>query len=290
MMCVKELDILFKTFLYAVKMLWRIFSAALVSACAVTVVWWLLGKTTKLADTLFFFFSVFGTAVLVFTSICAIRLAVRGKKAARIYADTLVNGYTDKFFSYYENRVKRAKRKNSKNSAMLALASCYSEASRYDDAMNVLDSMDFLSMSEPMRASYFNTLLYTAILSDDLNKAEKIYMSGKYLLEKYSRGSSGCEIAHTLAALEFARGNVYTAEQMILEILDGPVSDMTASGCGVYLVMIYLQTERFEKAKLAAEMTFPVIAGYRDKQIMLRLMKIIENIYSVRGDTIIQES
>lgn len=270
--------------LFALKTIWLIFCASLVTACAAVTVIWLTGKVRQLRQLSLIFFNTFGIAVLICAAIAMIRVSARARRYYSIYSKSLEEGYTDKFFAYFEKRTKRALTKRRKNAAAMALASCYAEAGRYTDAVDTLHRIDFFSLGEKARAKYFNTALYIEIISGNTAEAEKIYAAGKSLLEKYSGGSSGEEIDSTIAALSFARGDFYDAETKLLELCEHALPEHVASACGIYLTMIYLQTDRLEKAKAAAEMTIPNISSYRDKQTMLRLMKCIENAYGAQSE------
>lgn len=257
----------------------------MVAACAAVTLVWLTGKLRQPKQLATVYFDTFALFVLISTATIIIRIALHSRGYSRVYSKSIKEGYTDKFFVYFERRAKRSFTKNKKNAATMALASCYAEAGRYADAVDTLHKIDFFSLDEKARAEYFNTALYTEIISGNTAEAEKIYAAGKGLLERYGGGSSGAEIDRTLAALSFARGDMYDAEAKLLELCEHALPDHVASACGIYLTMIYLNTDRLEKAKLAAEMTIPNISSYRDKQIMLRLMKCIENAYGAKCET-----
>lgn len=281
-MTFREANFLKHPFLYAFKMICIIFCSALVAAFASMTLVWLTGRLRQPKQLATVYFDAFALYVLVCTAIIIIRFALHSRGYSRVYSKSMKEGYTDSFFAYFEKRAKRSLTKNKKNAATMALASCYAEAGRYTDAVETLHKIDFFSLDEKARAEYFNTALYTEIISGNLAEAEKLYAAGKSLLERYS---GGAEIDRTLAALSFARGDMYDAEAKLLELCEHALPDHVASACGIYLTMIYLQTDRLEKAKLAAEMTIPNISSYRDKQIMLRLMKCIENAYDAQCET-----
>ncbi len=271
--------------LFALKTIWLIFCASLVAACSAVTLIWLTGKVRQLRQLSLIFFDAFGIAVLVCTAIATIRVSLKARKYYSIYSKSIEEGYTDRFFKYFEKRAKRAITKKKKFDATMALASCYAEAGRYTDAVDTLHRIDFYSLSEKARAEYYSTALYTEIISGNTAEAEKIYAAGKGLLQKYSGGSFGEEIDRTLAALSFARGDFYDAETKLLDLCEQALPERIASSCGVYLTMVYLQTDRLEKAKAAAEMTIPNVSSYRDKQALLRLMKCIENGYGAQSES-----
>lgn len=270
---------------FALKAVWLIFCASLVAACAAVTIVWLTGSVRQLRQLSLIFFDTFAVAVIACAAIAIIKVSAKARRFYSIYSKSLEEGYTDRFFEYFEKRAKRAFTKRGKFAAVMALASCYAEAGRYADAVEALHRIDFFSLRERARAEYYSTALYIEIISGSLAEAEKLYAASKNLLEEYSGGSFGEEIACTIAALSFARGDFYDAETKLLQLCEHPLPDRIASACGVYLTMIYLQTDRLEKAKSAAEMTIPNVSTYRDKQTLLRLMKCIENAYGAQSES-----
>lgn len=278
-----------KTFLSTVKMLWCIFCVSVVAAFAFTVFRWLSGYSTVTHDIIIDCFSAFGVTFILLITVCIIRITVRGRKSLKVSSKAFIEGYTDDVIKYYQKLADRAKNTDTKIEALLMLASCYAEALRYDDAFDVLHSVELQSVdSEVTRAAYFNTAVYIYLISGDFATAEKLYVSGKALLDKYClgerRGEFAAEISHTMAAMEYARGNIYKAETMFDEIKSASHSDRIVSACGIYLIMIYLATDRPEEAKITAENIFPLISCRRDKESLLRLMRCIENAYGIQTD------
>lgn len=271
--------------LFALKAVWLIFCASLVAACSAVTLIWLTGQVRQLRQLSYIFFDVFGVAVIASAAIAVIKVSLKARKYYSIYSKSIEEGYTDRFFTYFEKRAKRAFSKRKKFETTLALASCYAEAGRYADAVDTLHKIDFYSLGGKARAEYYSTALYTEIISGSTAQAEKIYAAGKGLLEKYSGSSFGEEIDRALAALSFARGDFYDAETKFLDLCEHALPERIASSCGVYLTMIYLQTDRLEKAKAAAEMTIPNVSSYSDKQALLRLMKCIENGYGAQSES-----
>lgn len=265
--------------LYSLKVICMVFFSAMVSAGAISFTVWLLGRIRQPRQFAKIFLGVLALSILINTAIVIIRLAFHSRGYSRIYSKSIDEGYTDKFFAFFEKRAKRALTKKRKNAATMELASCYAEAGRYTDAVETLHRIDFFSLSENARTEYFSAALNIEIISGNMAETEKIYAAGKGLLEKNSGDETDC----TLAALSFARGDYYDAEAKFIALCEHALPDKVASECGVYLTMIYLQTDRLDKAKAAAEMTIPNISSYRDKQTMLRLMKCIENAYDAQN-------
>lgn len=270
-------------------MLWCIFCVSVVAAFAFTVFRWLSGDSVVTHDIIIDCFSAFGITFTLLITICIICLSVRSRRSLRVSRKAFTEGYTDDVIEYYQKLADRAKNTDAKIEAQLMLASCYAEALRYDDAFSVLHDVELESVdSDVTRAAYFNTAVYIYLMADDFATAEKLYVSGKALLDKYClserRGEFAAEISHTMAVMEYARGNIYKAEAMLHEIQEASHSDRILSACGIYLIMIYLATDRTEEAKVTAENIFPLISCRRDKEALLRLMHCIENAYGIQTD------
>lgn len=284
----KELkDTLLKNFISTLRTLWCIFCVAIVAAFAFSVFRWLRGDSVVIHAIIIDCFTAFGATFILLGIICIIRLILKGRKAVKMAAKALEGGYSDDVIAYYKKQASRAKHTDNAAESLLMLASCYAEALRYDEAFDVLKGIDLADIeSDVVRAEYFNTAVYIYLISGDFATAERLYVSGKSLLDKYSQSSYGefaAEISHTAAAMEYARGNLCRAEQMFTEIKNCSKSDRIISACGIYLVMIYLAGSRLEEAKTTAESIFPFISCYRDKQNILRLMRCIESAYGVSG-------
>lgn len=234
-------------------------------------------------------FAAFGITFIAATALCIIRLTLRGKKAAKVGTKAFQNGYSDDVIAYYEKQARRSRNSEVKLESTLMLASCYAEALRYDEAFEALAKVELADIThDALRAAYFNTAVYIYLMAGDFASAERLYICGKALLDKYASGKYGsefgAEISHTIAAMEFARGNIYQAELMLGEIKNMVHSDKVSSACDIYLIMIYLATDRLEEAKATAEAAFPFVSCYRDKQTMLRLMRCIEGAYGINSN------
>lgn len=210
--------------------------------------------------------------------ICA-RYFIRSHKEKKLNDSAFDKGYSEQLFRYYEKKVRRAGSDIKKGSALMKLAACYTEAGRYTDAYAALNQIRPASLTGPMRADFYNCALYTALMAGDTESAEIIYLSGVALLDEYMSPA----IEHTIGVLEYSRGNYYEAELTFQRILDGICDKHMICECNIFLIMIFLRTERLEEAKLLAEQTVTLVYSYQSKSRLIRLMSCIEKRCKVRS-------
>ncbi len=261
-----------RSFFSAVRSVLLIICSAAAAAWLFSSLRFFAGKSVTAEAVINDLFSSFAVILAAMTAICIVFLMLRRRREAAVSSKALENGYTEDFFKYYENKVARARSQRSRSRANIRLTGCYCQAGRYCDAVDALCKVDLSSLSEIGRADYYNTALYTALMSGDRECAEKIYISGKPLFDKYDSPP----IYHTLAVLEYMRGNLEHSEEMLLDVKCATSDAAINSECNIYLILIFLKTDRLAEAKALAEQTAPLVCTYQCKQQLLRLMSCIE--------------
>ena len=192
-----------------------------------------------------------------------------------------VDGYSDEYFSKLNKIVDKSKNQN-KVFAMLSLAGELSDAGRSKEAIKVLKKIDLSYASDEIIAEYYNAYIYILTLGGDLENAETAYGAGKILLDKIkNKKSNSGTIFHTLGVLEYAKGNIVKAENYFISAKMYTKMQEVENTCNMYLALIYLKTGRREYAKKITVDTIPYIENPRQKQDMIKLMKLVETSYGL---------
>ncbi len=196
------------------------------------------------------FFSLFLGIFLSLQFFIAFRMVKICLNAIKTNKIVAKSGYSQELFDLLNRRIKKSKSKLNLALNQLTLASFLESAKRVDEALEVMNKIDFNSTSGIIRAEYFNCYAWLFISKGDNENALRVLNDGQSILQSYRYHKiMGAAIAHTLGVYEYLIENYYNAERILLEAKSKSRFDTSITSCDLFLCLIYLKTNRKELAR-----------------------------------------
>lgn len=222
-----------------------------------------------------------GVVFLVYSISVLVVLTINNKRKKNVSDMLDSQGYSDEYFSMLKKYVDKSSEKN-KAMAMISLAGELSDAGKSKEAISVLKQISLVGATDEVIADYYNAYIYILIMGGDLENAEIAYGAGRKFLDMYKdKKSNGAAILHTLGVLEYARGNLPKAENLFILAKARSKHQDVENTCNMFLALIYLKTGRLIYAKKITADTIPNIKNPRQKQDIIKLMKLVESAYGL---------
>lgn len=206
-------------------------------------------------------------------------------RLSSIFKDIDKNGYTDENLTMLRRLSQRKHGIFDKSVRTIIFIETLIDAKRYDEAKDELLNIELSDLSERELVSFYNDYMYVLLCEGKTADAEQVLLAGKKVIDKYQlRGSIGMAIGHTLALLEYQRGNISMAESKLNQVKAIAKQDGVIVACNILMLIIYLKTNRNSDAKMLAEQTAMMKCSRGDRQTLDKIMRCIEQSFGVKRE------
>jgi len=190
----------------------------------------------------------FGVVVILYLVIYFIPLLKRTNKLeAKLAEGKDIKGY----IADIDQMMNKTKNKKYENFLMINKSSGLLALGKYREAANLLKLVDLGSLPNIYIVQYYNNLLYSQLMQENLNDAEALREATKKLLGKYEKQKSlRNNIKNTLATYEYYLGDLDKSQSMFEELLkDQEVILLQRIASQYFLGLIDLKKDRKAQAK-----------------------------------------
>lgn len=218
--------------------------------------------------------SISFTVILFFRAIMSYRRILLNKKITEIRK---LEGFSPAYFNELNRQISSTKNRVLKNYKTMVLADSYGEIRDYKKAFEILRTLNVNKLNDRLKALYFNSAVYFYLMVNDVKSACFAAEQGRDFIDKFRYSSYfGSAITHTLAALEYAQGNLQKAESMLMLAKSNTSHNHSIISCDLLLGKIYLKTNRKQYAYNLVLQDLRIVESQRQKEDLTALMKEIE--------------
>ena len=225
-----------------------------------------------------------GITLLVIVGIWAvlliIRITVRGANNRRIERIVNEQGVTPEVIALLAARVRRSRDRSVKAHARLALASCLSEGGCYDRCFEELREIDLAYLTGRAAEEYFNIYVYTNLMIGDVRAALSIYEGADVYFERALSRRSPAAVMHTLGVLSMAKGDLTSAETILLSARSMAADSAAMCDCDMFLSLCYMELGKPQLAVGAARTAAAEAVSLNQKRSVEGLRRRLEQRYA----------
>ncbi|MBM7613821.1 hypothetical protein [Alkaliphilus hydrothermalis] len=190
----------------------------------------------------------FGVVIILYLVIYFIPLLKRTKNLESKLAEGKdIKGY----IAELDKMINKTKNKKYENFLMISKSSGLLALGKYREAANLLKLVDLGSLPNIYIVQYYNNLLYSQLMQENLNDAEALREASRKLLGKYEKQKSlKNSIKNTFATYEYYLGDLEKSQSMFEELLKDQNSILLYKIASHYFLgLIDLKKENKEQAK-----------------------------------------
>jgi len=190
----------------------------------------------------------FGLVVILYLVVYFIPLLKRTNKLeAKLAEGKDIKGY----IADIDQMMNKTKNKKYENFLMINKSSGLLALGKFREAANLLKLVDLGSLPNIYIVQYYNNLLYSQLMQENLNDAEALREATKKLLGKYEKQKSlRNNIKNTLATYEYYLGDLDKSQSMFEELLKNQeVILLQRIASQYFLGLIDLKKDRKAQAK-----------------------------------------
>lgn len=251
----------------------------LVVMCAM---WLISGMKMPFSSALNVYRSCTTACMMASIAYVIVRTCVKCSEIKTMSRILLYEGVTPQLLSVLRSRADKASSPAAKGAAQLDLAAYLVEGEFYEQAFQVLSSVDFTKLTHIVQEEYYNIYVYANLMMGDIDAAERIYSEASRYFERARLRRNNSPVLHTIAVLQYARGNYVQAETLLIQAKNSAASKSSLCCCDLYLGLCYLKTGRPEYAKRAAIAASKNISTVYQKSDLEKLMRLVEKEYTIK--------
>lgn len=232
------------------------------------------------------YISVMITAfAVIFFIITAIYTAVRlikNTKTRRILRLRDENGYTDEYFSDLKDRHNLKAKFSAAYKNALFLSGEYTDANRFDEALEALDVIDSDSCNTSQKTRLASEYLKIYSLMKDEEKAKSFYIiANEILFSAKLRDDALAYVKYSNSLYEYLSKDYDQAAKSAYEAYDLSSDKKLKADACLMLALSYLKSGDKEGAKHYTEVSSKQISTPAQQENLLSLMTAVERAYGI---------
>lgn len=148
-----------------------------------------------------------------------------------------------------------------KSKISLSITHVFTEAGQYQKALEYVKMANFKKSYEAFNKNiflpakyklmYYNNIIYAYLMVNDIVNAQTAFDAGKKIIMKFKNNKNfNTALSHTLAILEYSKGNYRDAENLIAFSLTSTNSKDAIDELNLLKTKIYLKTSRNNEAEI----------------------------------------